>query len=95
MRSSERIKHAYIVSGDSSGGVPWNKLQLHVDSPKQILLLRLEAWPGDSIERKSKNVAGADDLTTATTPSDVEIIVEVSVAGGVNNQKELYTEYKE
>lgn len=63
-----------IKSGDSSGGVSGDKLQLHVDLSEQELLLGLKSGAGRVIKRESEKIAVVEDFTAAIAPSNVEVL---------------------
>ena len=71
-------EEAYIVGSDSASRVSRHKLQLHINLPKQILILGLEARARGSVKGESKKLSIVEDLGSAITPSDIKILVQVT-----------------
>ena len=71
-------EEAYIVGSDSTSRVSRYKLQLHINLPKQILILGLEARARGFVKRESKKLSIVEDLGSAITPSDIKILVQVT-----------------
>ena len=69
---------AYIVGSDSASRVSRHKLQLHINLPKQILIIGLEARARGFVKRESKKLSIVEDLGSAITPSDIKILVQVT-----------------
>lgn len=71
----------YVVGSDGSGGVTSNKLELHIDPPKQILLLGPEPGTGCLVQREGKELPPIEDLGTMIAPRYVKILIEVAGRG--------------
>ena len=68
----------YIVGSDSSSRVSRNKFELHINLPKQILILGLETRARCFVKGESEKLSIVEDVASAITPSDISVLVEVS-----------------
>ena len=74
-------EEAYVVGSDSASRVTRHKLELHVNLPKQILLLGLETRSRGFVKGEGEKLSIVEYLASAITPCDVEVLVEVTGRG--------------
>lgn len=67
----------YEECGDGAGRVARDEFHKHVEPPKQVEILGLEAGAGILVQRQSEAAAAVDDLAAAVAPIDFDVSVEV------------------
>lgn len=70
----------YIVCSNCACRIPGNKLNLHVDFPKQVLILRSKSRTRGLVQGKCKKLPIFKDFRPTFSPSDVEIPVKVGTS---------------
>ena len=68
----------YIVGSDSSSRVSGNKFELHINLPKQVLILGLETRARGFVKGESEKLSIVEDVGSAITPCDITVLVEVT-----------------
>lgn len=72
------VKATDVVCGDCAGRVSANKLDLHVNTTEQILVLGLNGRTRGLVEGESEELSIVEYFSSAVSPGDVEILVEVT-----------------
>lgn len=72
--------NSYIIGCDCSSSVPRHQLDLHINSCKQVYLLRLEAGARFLIESQRELLAFLEHLGPAFAPRHDEVPVERAIS---------------
>jgi len=75
------INGTHVISGDCASGISRDKFDLHVNLPIEILVLGLKARARGTVKGQSKKLTIVQNLTSAISPSDINILVQVASIG--------------